>query len=145
MEHLEGIASAEPFPHFIIKSFYYEEELDLIWEELNFYTKPGKFLPPKDYGGIEGFTDAKALCLDSEYIHRNISNILTVNRKIFDNQILEPFIKIHDCCGEAGSSNYDITKVRYYHNGEYYEPHVDASMRFLIFTYFNIQPNKSTI
>ena len=91
MEHLEGIASVEPFPHFIIKSFYNEEELDLIWEELNFYTKPGKFLPPKDYGGIEGFTDAKALCLDNVYSaggeevdYRKLSNILTVNRKLFE-------------------------------------------------------------
>ena len=31
-----------PFPHLVIKNFYNEQELDLIWEELNFYTKPNK-------------------------------------------------------------------------------------------------------
>ena len=44
MATLEGIAFKEPFPHLIIEDFYNPEELDLIWEELNFYTKPGKLL-----------------------------------------------------------------------------------------------------
>ena len=145
MEHLEGIASAEPFPHFIIKSFYNEEELDLIWEELNFYTKPGKFLPPKDYGGIEGFTDAKALCLDNVYSaggeevdYRKLSNILTVNRKVFDSSILTPFAEIHDCCSLAKVANYDVTKVRYYHDGDSYDPHTDIRNQkdLLVVSYF---------
>ena len=151
MEHLEGIASAEPFPHFIIKSFYNEEELDLIWEELNFYTKPGKFLPPKDYGGIEGFTDAKALCLDNVYSaggkevdYRKLSNILTTNRKIFDSSILTPFSEIHDCCSLAKVANYDVTKVRYYHDGDSYDPHTDTSVMFLGFSYFYKEPKRFT-
>jgi len=36
-----------PFPHMIIDNFYTEEELELIWEELKFYTKPGKLLKAK--------------------------------------------------------------------------------------------------
>ena len=149
MEHLEGIASVEPFPHFIIKSFYNEEELDLIWEELNFYTKPGKFLPPKDYGGIEGFTDAKALCLDNVYSaggkevdYRKLSNILTVNRKIFDPQVLEEFSKIHDCCLPVKEVNNDYTKVRYYHDGDFYEPHTDNFFQYLAFSYFYREPKR---
>ena len=53
-----------PFPHLIIKNFYNEEELDLIWEELNFYTKPNKLLEAKDYGGVVDATNAKAIILD---------------------------------------------------------------------------------
>ena len=34
----------KPFPHIIVDNFYDEEELQLIWEELNFYTKPGKLV-----------------------------------------------------------------------------------------------------
>ena len=41
-ETLKLIRYEEPFPHIIVKNFYNEEELELIWEELNFYTKPGK-------------------------------------------------------------------------------------------------------
>ena len=136
MEKLEGLTFLEPFPHLIINNFYNDEELELIWEELKFYTKPGKFLPAKDYVGIEGYTDAKALCLDNIYTtgdpnYRSISNILTVNRKVFDASVLQSFSDIHDCCGLASLSNYDITKVRYYHNGDYYDPHIDKSIQFL--------------
>ena len=46
METLEGIAFDKPFPHLILENFYNEEELNLVWEELKFYTKPGKLLEP---------------------------------------------------------------------------------------------------
>ena len=77
----------EPFPHIIVDNFYDEEELQLIWEELNFYTKPGKLVEAKDYGGVIGFTSAKALILDEIYQDhsknggknwRTMSNILKV-------------------------------------------------------------------
>ena len=53
IENLEAVAFLDPFPHLIFNNFYNKNELELIWEELNYYTKPGKFLQPKNYGGIE--------------------------------------------------------------------------------------------
>ena len=47
METLQAKAYTDPFPHLIIRNFYNEEELKLIWEELNFLTKPGNFLKQK--------------------------------------------------------------------------------------------------
>ena len=44
METLEIALYANPFPLMVIENFYNEEELSLIWDELNFYTKPGKLL-----------------------------------------------------------------------------------------------------
>ena len=41
-ETIEASQFTEPFPHLILYDFYNQEELDLIWEELKFYTKPGK-------------------------------------------------------------------------------------------------------
>ena len=38
--------------------------------------------------------------------------------------------------------NDDITKVRYYHDGEYYEPHTDLAFQFLSFSYFYREPKK---
>ena len=58
---MKEIIHKEPFPHLIIEDFYDEEELELIWEELNFYTKQGKLLGAKDYGGVVDRTNAKAL------------------------------------------------------------------------------------
>ena len=143
------IANKEPFPHLIVEDFYDEKELELIWEELNFYTKPGKLLDAKDYGGVQGRTNAKALALDSIYInnegngqanYRNISNILTVNRKVFASGILNRYASIHECCNVKCDS--DVTKVRYYHDGEYYEPHKDSSFQILAFSYFYKKPKR---
>ena len=145
MEQLEGTAFSEPFPHLIIENFYDDEELELIWEELNFYTKPGKLLEAKDFGGVVGKTNSHALCLDDVYkkeTYRPLSNILTVNRKLFTSSALDIFAKIHDCCSQAVFSNVDYTKIRYYHNDEYYEPHTDKSFQFLAFSYFYKEPKK---
>ena len=84
METLEGIAFDKPFPHLIIKNFYNKEELELIWEELKFFTKFGKLLEAPGFGGIADKTNSHALILDEIFSYqRNLSNILTVNRKLF--------------------------------------------------------------
>ena len=144
MQNISADAYIEPFPHLVFRNFYTDEELDLIWEELNFYTKPNKLFDVEDYLGVVGFTKAKAIALDSVFTGKTrvLSNILTVSRKVFDNQILQPFSEIHDCCSLAKSSNYDVTKVRYYHNGDYYKPHTDSYFEFLAFSYFYKEPKK---
>tara|TARA_B100001175_G_C19313486_1_gene544196 strand:- start:131 stop:799 length:669 start_codon:yes stop_codon:yes gene_type:complete len=146
---MKEIIHTEPFPHLIIEDFYDEEELELIWEELNYYTKPGKLLGAKDYGGIADRTNAKALELDGVYQnytktggpnYRNISNILTLNRKLFTSGVLETYSTIHDCCSLATDISSDATKVRYYHNDEFYKPHTDNQMTTLAFSYFYKEP-----
>tara|TARA_B100000575_G_scaffold290703_1_gene294910 strand:- start:761 stop:1387 length:627 start_codon:yes stop_codon:yes gene_type:complete len=145
MENINVRVTESPFPHAIFNNFYNETELSLIWEELNFYTKPNKLLGVKDYEGVIGATNAKAIILDSVYEnHRSISNILTVNRKIFHKDTLEVFSNISDSCGIARYCNWDCTKLRYYHNGEYYRPHIDKTMQFLAFSYFYKEPKKFT-
>ena len=144
-------AKEYPFPHLIIDNFYNEEELELIWEELKFYTKPGKLLTPEQYGGIAGYTNARALHLDSIYAdnsenggsnYRTLSNILTVNRKLFDDSVMNTFASIHDCCSIAPLADSDRTKVRYYHDGEYYDPHTDYITQFVAFSYFYKEPKR---
>ncbi len=135
----------KPFPHLIVDNFYDDEELELIWEELKFYTKPGKLLEAKDYGGVVEKTNHRALQLDVIYdSFRDLSNILTVNRKLFTSGILDIFAEIHESCWIAPQSDYDITKVRYYHDKEYYEAHTDKSFQFLAFSYFYKEPKKFT-
>ena len=145
-EQISAEAIQTPFPHLIFHNFYNDEELDLIWEELNFYTKPGKLLNAEGYGGIVDRTNAKALLLDEIYTkqYRNVSNILTMNRKLFECGVLDKFSEIHGCCSIANQSNHDITKVRYYHNEEYYDPHIDKGFQFLAFSYFYKEPKKFT-
>ena len=151
-ETVKLISNYEPFPHLIIEDFYNKNELELIWEELNFYTKPGKLLGADQYGGVKDKTNAKALHLDAiytdyEYLdgkpnpnYRNISNILTANRKIITSGILDEYAKLHECCDLIYNTN--TTKVRYYHDGEYYEPHKDSSFQTLVFSYFYKEPKR---
>jgi len=151
MQNIEVTLYQTPFPHAIVDNFYNEEELELIWEELKFYTKPGKLLDVKDYGGVEGYTSAKAILLDSLYQNRTgsgglnwrtMSNILTTNRKLFTSGVLDAFAEVDDCCCLANQTNNDITKVRYYHNGDAYDPHTDKGFQFLAFSYFYKEPKK---
>ena len=151
-EQLEAELYCDPFPMMIVYNFYNEAELNLIWKELDFYTAPNKLLDAKKYGGVVDRTNAKALLLDDIYRDRtkekektnfrNISNILTMNRKIFNCGVLDTFSEIHDCVGLANQANWDITKVRYYHNDEYYDPHTDSPFHFLAFSYFYKEPKK---
>ena len=159
-QELKVAAYDTPFPHIIVKDFYNEKELELIWEELRFYTHPGKLLEAKNYGGIVGYTESKAVVLDQVYRDytfkapsdvingnpnfRPLSSILTVTRKIFGCGILDVFSDIHDCCSIANKANWDTHKVRYYHNGESYDAHTDKSMQFLAFYYTHKEPKKFT-
>ncbi len=143
MESLRAETFEEPFPYMIIYDFYNEDELKLIWEELNFYTKPNKLLEARDYGGVIDGTNAKAICLDQIYRgHRNLSNILTVSRKLFNEDILKTIQGMGREFTIVPYTNYDITKVRYYHDQEYYDPHTDLIYNFLGFSYFFKEPRK---
>ena len=144
MQNISADAYIEPFPHLVFHNFYTDEELELIWEELNFYTKPKKLFDVEDYQGVVGYTKAKAIHLDSVYTGKNrvLSNIIEVSRKVLDKQVLEPFSELDDCCTFAKSANYDVTKVRYYHTGDYYKPHTDTFFEFLAFSYFYKEPKK---
>ena len=151
MEELEGIAFKKPFPHLIINNFYTPDELELLWEEFKFYNKPGKLLDAKGFGGVVDKTNSHALPLDAIYKdftkhdrpnYRLLSNILTVTRKLFTSDTLKTFSEIDDCCCTAKYSDYDLTKIRYYHDGEYYEPHTDAPFHFLAFSYFHKEPKR---
>ena len=150
-EFLEADLYVEPFPLMVVQNFYNKSELELIWKELDFYTSPNKLFDAKEYGGVVDRTNAKAICLDELYKgqenkknFRNISNILTVNRKLFNSGVLDKFSQLHECCTLATESNHDVTKVRYYHNNEYYDPHTDKSVMFLAFSYFFKEPKKFT-
>ena len=151
-ERLEAELFTDPFPLMVINNFYNDFELALIWQELAFYTAPHKLLAAENYGGVVGKTNARALLLDDIYLDhseeddgknfRNISNILRINRKLFNCGVLDKFSELHGCCSIAPKCNHDVTKVRYYHNNEYYDPHTDSSTHFLAFSYFYKEPKK---
>lgn len=138
-----------PFPHLIVHNMYTEGELSLIWQELDFLTSPAKLTTPDTYGGASNslgdyLSNAKALVLDSVYRKREYSNILTVNRKLFSEGFVQIFSELSPDLKFASGVNADITKIRYYQNGEHYQPHTDYLYSSLSFSYFHREPKSYT-
>lgn len=135
---------SEPFPHLIVENMYNQEELDLIWEELNFLTKPQKFLQNDPGTATVDTTSAsksesKSIYLDYIYKERSTSNILTVNRKLFLGGYLHIFSQISPLCSSAKIQNLDRTKIRYYENDSEYLPHIDY-YNYTCITFFYKKP-----
>jgi len=140
----------EPFPHAIIRNFYTEKELSLIWRELDFYTSPEKLMSAIKMGGA---TDTltrmplpKHYGVDLDSIHasrREMSDILTLNRKVFDISITNTLAKLSPLVWDIKQVNSDFTKIKYYEDGEYYKSHRDQA-RFTFLTYLYKEPKAFT-
>jgi Rps23 Pro-64 3,4-dihydroxylase Tpa1-like proline 4-hydroxylase len=127
----------EPFPHLIIEDFYNQDELKLIWRELDFLTSPNKLMP----ANLNGSTEANhlSIILDQAYANRSISDILTVNRKVFSKEILDAFVSLNPLLAHINLINSDSTKIKYYENYNGYKKHQDSA-RFTALTYFYKEP-----
>tara|TARA_X000000368_G_scaffold10235_1_gene8151 strand:+ start:173 stop:904 length:732 start_codon:yes stop_codon:yes gene_type:complete len=125
-------------PYLVIDNFYSEKELSLIWNELNFFLDGDKFNPPENTGTAYSFKENKpikknkGIFLDNLYQERKYSNILTVNRKLYQN-----FNNITSNCkswwfpciaGSFSAIACDTTLVSYYEDSDYYESHWDQSV-----------------
>ena len=135
---------SKPFPHLIVENIYNQEELDLIWEELNFLSKPHKFEHNDPGTDVDEQTKipkskSKSVVLDLLYNDRSTSNILNVNRKLFDGGYLQIFSQINAQCKSILLQNRDRTKIRYYENEDEYLPHVDI-YNYTAITFFYKKP-----
>jgi len=140
----------EPFPHAVIKNFYTEKELSLIWKELDFYTSPNKLVDAMSLGGardpITQLALPKHYGVELDFIHTNkreMSDILTLNRKLFDKEIINAICKLSPLIWDLKQVNFDVTKIKYYEHGEYYKSHVDNA-RFTAVTYLYKEPKAFT-
>jgi hypothetical protein len=136
----------EPFPHAIIEDFYNEEELNLIWRELEFLTSPHKMISSgKELGTsidpIINLPEANnhGIILDAIYPNRQISDILTITEKLFNPNLLKAFASLHPLMRHIQNINNSSTKIKYYENGEYYLSHTDFA-RFTSVSYFYKKP-----
>ena len=133
----------DPFPHVIIRDLYDENELEAIWDELKFFTRPGKLLPGEQYGSAPGRTNANAVILDQVFTDICFSNIMSLDTKIFSSDALERLGEAHESCAYFNRPGLRLTtKLRYYHHGEVYDTHTDYSYQFLVFSYFHKEPKK---
>lgn len=136
----------EPFPHLIVDDVYSEEELKLIWQELEFLTYSEKWKDPKETGSAvlneRILKNNLGVFLDGDngiYRERKTSNILSVNRKIMNKEILGEYINLSFGYNSALMSNYDTTLISYYEDSHYYDRHNDRSV-FTALTWFYKEP-----
>ena len=116
------------FPYFIVDDVFDSKEMDLIWEELDFYND--KLQDPEETGSARNpeapqhhIKSNKGLFIDQIYNIKEASNILTVNRKIFDIDLTQhPSWYFKNI---APALNFDTNMVSYYENSDYYAPHRD--------------------
>lgn len=140
-------------PWISIEDFYNQQELDFIWEELNFVSYPWKMLSPDET--ISAIQDGEplkknsGLFLDDFYSDRTFSNILTANRKLLSKEqgrdadritILQKhnhwFFKYFRCLDEG-------TLLSYYENEDNYKPH-DDSASITALTWLYKEPKRFT-
>ena len=130
-----------PFEHVVVDDLFTEEELNLIWREIDFLDS--KLLPPKDTGSAKDekenlLKSNKGIFLDDIYTAkgREVSDILKVNRKVFHENITKAATHLSPFYEFIKETNFDSTLINYYENNDYYDPHKDnALFTIVIFLY----------
>jgi len=139
--HFNGL-----FPYITIENIYDDDELYLIWEELNFLCHNKNFLPPEKSGTAtdEGkiLKRNKCIWLDDFYSDRKNSNILELNKKAIslDNQE-KIFRKNTSWFFKNIEPRRYNTLISYYENDDYYHPHKDCALVTAL-TWFYKEPKK---
>ena len=141
----------EPFPYILIDDFYDQSELGGIWEELDYLCHPKRMGRSSLERGAAGKLDENGvyqslkntwdLRLDAFYTSRDSSNILEINRKLFDLQLY--YNHPHWLFNHVDALNEDTTQILYYENNDEYKPHRDLA-RLTGITWFYREPKKFT-
>jgi hypothetical protein len=130
----------EPFEYIIIDNTYTDEELKLIFLELDFWTVSGNLMGPEHTGTArckngERKKKNSGVFLDDVYQERSYSNVLKFNRKIYGIQLDKPSTIFN----QFKRSNRDTTLLSYYENESHYKFHQDNSI-LTAMTYLYKQP-----
>lgn len=119
-----------PFEHVIIENYYDDDELELMWKEIEFLTPrllDPQFTSTATQNGLY-LKNGSGIFLDEVYKNRNASNILSFNRKLWHPTILQELEKISPWWNLIRMANKDYTLMNYYQDDCYYKPHKDYSV-----------------
>lgn len=135
-------------PIAVIDDFYDEEELSLIWLELNFLTNINKLHSPKEtFGAVDKehnqLKSNHGVFLEDIYQDRKFSDILTLNRKMFSDDIRKTLISVSPEFKYAENINFDLTLLSYYENNDFYKGHRDNSILSYVY-WCNKEPKQFT-
>lgn len=121
----EIVHFTEPVTFCIIKNFYSEDELEIIWKELE-SLRP-HLAGPEHTGTAQNVLgqpkkDNKGLFLPQR------TPITILNRKLFSPELMHDLSKLNWFFGYLKHLNKDSTLVSYYEDSGHYKPHVDHSV-----------------
>lgn len=132
----------EPIPFLIIDDTYNREEQIQIYNELDFLMD--KLEGPEHTGSALNNGERKnnvGVFLESAYSDRNLSNILTNNRKLFCDEVKDKIFECHPAYGLLNNTNNDHTLVSYYGDGGSYFSHKDLSAITIVTWFFKSPKN----
>lgn len=120
----------DPFPFIFIEELYTEDELTLIWKELDYYQSNSYILDANTSPSLtedgESRTKKRGNFVDNVFQRREYSNILTLSRKIFQPGLICRSEHIFEW--KYLSPDVDDTLLSYYDDGGYYLPHHDNTV-----------------
>jgi hypothetical protein len=130
-----------PIPYIVIDDFFTPDELELVWQELDFLTHKNKLKPAHSTASatdIAGRVIKKnyALFLDQAYPVREISNILPLMNKVWDKKFTEWAEQQNFVFQYINKSNQSGVLLNYYEDGHYYMPHTDAATLTVLVTLY---------
>jgi len=133
----------DPIPFLIIDDTYDKDEQVKIFKELDFLSE--KLITPEQTGSAKNdngeLKKNTGLFLDSVYNNRNVSDILTVNRKIFSQEVKDEICKCHYAYNQYRIINYDNTLISYYDDASSYFSHSDNSVITSVTWFFKTPRN----
>ena len=133
-----------------IQNFYSSDELKKIMNELEYLYSIDRYKGAEEDGGPgTAYEDGVALKV-GKGLHLNVvyddpkqSDILGINRKIFNESLMETLMSNHPFFRYLWRSNRDETKIHYFENGDHYRPHTDDCVITAI-TWFYKEPKMFT-
>ena len=115
----------EPVTFCIIKNFYSEDELEIIWKELE-NLKPQFGGPEKTGTAHDAIGQPKK---NNKGVFLSQENPITIlNRKLFAPELIHDLTKLNWFFGYLKHINQDSTLVSYYENSGHYKAHTDESI-----------------
>jgi hypothetical protein len=135
------VIKKDTFEYIVIDDFYSVDELAQIKKEL--IELQTKAIPPSlevgtaiDFKNNEYQKNNKSLFLDLIFAQdRTQSKCLTLNRKIFNLDIVNEAIKANHYFKHIQYCNKDTTLINYYYDNEEYKPHTDRTLLTAITTF----------
>ena len=133
-----------------IQNFYSAGELEKIMNELEYLYSIDRYKGAEEDGGPgTAYEDGEALKV-GKGLHLNVvyddvkqSDILNINRKLFDKNLMDSLMYKHPFFRYLWRSNRDETKIHYFENGDHYKPHTDDCVITAI-TWFYKEPKMFT-